>query len=65
MLMYIIADQFGIPRDMHQTFKRWSDSILMIADVLKNRQPLQSGHPLLRHLRNMPRFRYRHIWCHS
>lgn len=33
MPMYIIADQLGVPRDMYGTFKRWSDSLLMVSDT--------------------------------
>lgn len=35
--MYIIADQLGVPREQYQSFKRWSDSRLLLADP---RQPL-------------------------
>lgn len=30
--MYIIADQLGVPRDMFQTFKRWSDAMVLVSD---------------------------------
>jgi len=30
--MYIISDQLGIPRDMYQTFKRWSDAMVLVSD---------------------------------
>jgi cytochrome P450 len=33
MPMYIIADQLGVPRDMYETFKRWSDALLIIGDL--------------------------------
>jgi cytochrome P450 len=36
MPMYIIADQLGVPRERYETFKRWSDALLMVADL---RQP--------------------------
>lgn len=33
MPMYIIADQLGVPRDRYETFKRWSDALLMVGDM--------------------------------
>lgn len=33
MPMYIIADQLGVPRDMYESFKRWSDALLMVSDT--------------------------------
>lgn len=33
MPMYIIADQLGVPREMYETFKRWSDAIVMSSDM--------------------------------
>ncbi|HET9628247.1 MAG TPA: cytochrome P450 [Novosphingobium sp.] len=31
--MYIIADQLGVPRGMYETFKRWSDALVMSSDM--------------------------------
>jgi len=31
--MLVIADQLGVPRDMRHTFKQWSDSLLIAANV--------------------------------
>ena len=31
--MLVIADQLGVPRDMMRTFKRWSDSALISANI--------------------------------
>lgn len=33
MPMYIIADQLGVPREMYETFKRWSDAIVLSSDT--------------------------------
>ena len=33
MPMYIIADQLGVARDKYETFKRWSDALLIIGDL--------------------------------
>lgn len=32
MPMYIIADQLGVPRERYETFKLWSDALLIVGD---------------------------------
>jgi len=38
MPVYIIADQLGVPREMRETFKRWSDAVVAVTDL---RLPLE------------------------